>query len=124
MFLEVLARRNQAELNLRRTRISAPAGGIVGKVSLQVGEYVKKGNAVIPIVQAGETWIEANLKETQLTYLRTGQTAQVIIDAYQIMNGKPKYRQSAHLQAQNCLSCPPECKWKLGKSSPKGASPS
>ena len=82
MFLEVLARRKQAELNLRRTRISAPAGGIVGKVSLQVGEYVKKGNAVIPIVQAGEIWIEANLKETQLTYLRTGQTAQVIIDAY------------------------------------------
>ena len=30
MFLEVLARK-QAELNLRRTRISAPAGGIVGK---------------------------------------------------------------------------------------------
>ena len=82
MFLEVLARRQQAALNLRRTRIVAPADGIVGKVSLQAGEYVEEGKAVLPIVQAGENWIEANLKETQLTYVRPGQSARIVIDAY------------------------------------------
>ena len=64
-----MARRQQAALNLRRTRIVAPADGIVGKVSLQAGEYVEEGKAVLPIVQAGENWIEANLKETQLTHV-------------------------------------------------------
>ena len=82
MFLEVFARRQQAALNLRRTRIVAPADGIVGKVSLQAGEYVEEGKAVIPIVQSGETWIEANLKETQLIHVRPGQSARIVIDAY------------------------------------------
>ena len=81
-YLEVLARKEQAALNLRRTRITAPADGIVGKVSLQAGEYVEEGKPVLPIVQSGETWVEANLKETQLTHVRPGQTATVVIDAY------------------------------------------
>ena len=82
MFLEVMARKRQAALNLRRTRIIAPADGIVGKVSLQVGEYVREGKAVLPIVQSDENWIEANLKETQLTHVRPGQSARIVIDAY------------------------------------------
>jgi len=82
MYREALTRRDRAALNLRRTRIVAPAAGTVGKVNLQAGEYVEKGKAVIPIILAGETWVEANLKETQLTHVRPGQTATVIIDAY------------------------------------------
>ena len=91
MFLEAEARRDQAALNLRRTRIVAPADGIVGRLSLQVGEYVEEGKAVIPIIQSGETWIEANLKETQLTHILPGQPATVVIDAY------PDHRWTAKL---------------------------
>ena len=82
MFMEAVARKKQAALNLRRTRIVSPAAGIVGKVSLQAGEYVQEGRAVLPIVQTGEKWIEANLKEMQLTHVRPGQMARIIIDAY------------------------------------------
>ena len=82
LYLEGLARRQQAALNLRRTKVFAPADGLVGKVSLQVGEYVQRGKAILPIVQSGEYWIEANLKETQLTHVRPGQSATVVIDAY------------------------------------------
>jgi membrane fusion protein (multidrug efflux system) len=82
MYMEVKARRDEAELNLRRTRVYAPENGFVGKVSLQPGEYVEEGKAVIPIIQSGETWVEANLKETQLTHVLPGQTATVVIDAY------------------------------------------
>ncbi|CAN0435983.1 unnamed protein product, partial [Discosporangium mesarthrocarpum] len=49
MYMEAQARRAQAALNLRRTRIHATDDGIVGKVSLQPGEYVEEGKAVIPI---------------------------------------------------------------------------
>ena len=55
---------------------------MVGRLSLQAGEYVEEGVAVIPIIQSGEIWIEANLKETQLTHVAPGQTASVVIDAY------------------------------------------
>lgn len=82
MYMEANARREQAALNIRRTRVHAPDDGIVGKVSLQAGEYVEEGKAVIPIIQSGDTWVEANLKETQLAHIRPGQTAKIIIDAY------------------------------------------
>lgn len=82
MYMEARARREQAALNLRRTRVYAPDDGIVGKVSLQPGEYVEEGKAVIPIIQSRDTWVEANLKETQLAHVRPGQTATLVIDAY------------------------------------------
>ena len=82
MYLEAVARRDQAALNLRRTRVSAPADGIVGRVTLQPGEYVEEGKAVIPIIATAETWVEANLKETQLTHVVPGQTATIAVDAY------------------------------------------
>ncbi len=82
LYREAVARRDQAALNLRRTKIFSPVDGIVGKVTLQPGEYVEHGKAVIPIVQSEETWIEANLKETQLTHVVPGQTATIVIDAY------------------------------------------
>ena len=82
MYMEAAARREQAALNLRRTRVFAPDDGIVGKVSLQPGEYVEEGKAVIPISQTRDTWVEANLKETQLAHVRPGQTASIVIDAY------------------------------------------
>jgi len=82
MYLEAEAKLHSAALNLRRTQIRSPSDGIVGKVSLQVGEYVEEGKAVIPIIQTSETWVEANLKETQLTYVQPGQKVSLTVDAY------------------------------------------
>jgi len=82
MYLEAEAKLHSAALNLRRTQIRSPADGIVGRVSLQTGEYVEEGKAVIPIIQTSETWVEANLKETQLTHVRPGQKVSLSIDAY------------------------------------------
>lgn len=82
MYREAMSRRDRAALNLRRTRVTAPTSGTVGKVNLQLGEYVEEGKAVIPIVMDREIWVEANLKETQLTHVRPGQKARIVVDAY------------------------------------------
>ena len=82
MYREAMTRHERAALNVRRTLVVAPAAGTVGKVTLQLGEYVEEGKAVIPIVMDREIWVEANLKETQLTHIRPGQTARVVVDAY------------------------------------------
>ena len=71
-----------AETQLLKTRIYAPADGVAAKVSLEPGEYVNVGDALFVIVEDGDTWIEANLKETQLTHLKPGMTASVVLDAY------------------------------------------
>jgi membrane fusion protein (multidrug efflux system) len=51
-------------------------------MKLQVGEHVERGAAVFSLIQSGAVWVEANFKETQLTYMRAGQAARIIADAY------------------------------------------
>jgi membrane fusion protein (multidrug efflux system) len=81
-YLEAQAARDAAALDLARTRILAPAAGTVSNLKLQSGEQVAKAVAVFSIIQAGELWIEANFKETQLANVRAGQAAIVVADAY------------------------------------------
>lgn len=80
-YREALAKREQAALNLGYTRIAAPQAGIIGPLSLEVGEYVRVGQPVLSIIGTA-TWIEANLKETDLTHVRVGQPALVSVDTY------------------------------------------
>lgn len=71
-----------AQLDLERTVIRAPVDGIASNVKLRLGEYVRAGTPVFAMVESGAFWIEANLKETQLTYVQLGQAATVVADAY------------------------------------------
>lgn len=82
LFREKLAMRREAELDLRRTAIHAPADGIVTNVKLQAGEHVIEGQPVFSLVSSLRPWIEANLKETDLTHVRVGHRARVVVDAY------------------------------------------
>ena len=81
-YLEAQAARDTAALELARTRVSAPAAGTVSNLKLQPGAQVAKGVPVFSLIQAGEPWIEANFKETQLANVRAGQSARVVADAY------------------------------------------
>ena len=82
-YLQALAERDQAALNLRHTIVSAPSDGTVGQVpSLQVGMYLNAGTQAFTLVHTNQVWVEANMKETDLTYVRPGQTATVTIDTY------------------------------------------
>lgn len=81
-YREAMAARNEAELDLRRTKIFAPAAGIVTNIELQPGEYVRAGSPIFSLVGDEDIWVQANLKETDLTYVQIGQTAQIRVDAY------------------------------------------
>ncbi|MEZ5833448.1 MAG: HlyD family secretion protein [Dongiaceae bacterium] len=73
----------QAELDMRRGTVVAPTEGIVAQVDqLRPGDYINAGAPVFSIVSQKDAWIEANLKETDLTYVKPGQTADVTIDTY------------------------------------------
>ena len=82
-YLQAVAERDQAALDLRHTVITAPSEGTVGQVpSLQVGMYLNAGTEAFTLVHTNDIWVEANMKETDLTYVRPGQTATVTIDTY------------------------------------------
>jgi membrane fusion protein (multidrug efflux system) len=50
--------------------------------SVQVGEYLPVAAPAFSLVASGHAWIEANPKETDLTYVRSGQAVTVTIDTY------------------------------------------
>jgi len=83
MYREVAAEVRQAELNLSYTLIRAPFAGVVGKLSaLRPGDYATPGGALFVVVDIAHPWVEARFKETDLTYVLGGQSAQLRVDAY------------------------------------------
>jgi membrane fusion protein (multidrug efflux system) len=78
-----LASVETARRNLDKTVVVAPATGIISAISsLNVGQFVATGTTIASIVATGDTWVEANFKETQLGALKDGQPADVTVDAY------------------------------------------
>jgi membrane fusion protein (multidrug efflux system) len=81
--LAAQAKRDQAALDLANTEVRAPNDGVVSQADrLQVGQYVTAATPILSLVETGETWVEANFKETDLTDMRIGETATISFDAY------------------------------------------
>jgi membrane fusion protein (multidrug efflux system) len=80
-YLEAKAWRDRAKLDIERTVVRAPFSGIAVKKP-QPGQYVEPGDQVMSVVADTGMWIEANLKETQLTHVRVGQLVRIEVDTY------------------------------------------
>jgi membrane fusion protein (multidrug efflux system) len=65
-----------------RTRLVAPVDGYVAKRSVQVGQRVLPGTALMAVVPLHGVWVDANFKETQLTHMRIGQPVTIESDVY------------------------------------------
>ena len=79
---EKLADRDAARLDLDRTRIVAPVDGIAVNMKLQRGEQIKAQTPLFALVSKTRPWVEANFKETDLTHVRVGHKATVVLDIY------------------------------------------
>jgi membrane fusion protein (multidrug efflux system) len=72
-----------AARNLRLTSIVAPFDGIPNNVeSIAVGAFLNAGQSAFPLVSTNDLYIEANIRETDLTYVKAGDPARIAIDAY------------------------------------------
>lgn len=81
--LAAIAARDKAAYQLGQTTVHAPADGVIAQASsFKTGQYVAAGSPLFSLVETGDTWIEANFKETQLTNMRVGQTAEVTLDTF------------------------------------------
>ena len=72
---------DDALLNIQRTVVTAPFTGVAQKKP-ELGQYVRAGEPVMVIVSDTGMWIEANFKETELTFVRPGQSVRIRIDTY------------------------------------------
>jgi membrane fusion protein (multidrug efflux system) len=83
------AARTVAQVNLGYTKIAAPADGTVGERQVRPGQLVSPGTQVIAFV-SNIKWVQANYRETQLTNVKVGDTAEIRIDEYpgKVFHGK------------------------------------
>jgi membrane fusion protein (multidrug efflux system) len=79
---EKIALRDRAALDLFHTEIRAPRAGTVLNFRLQPGEQVKAQTPLFSLVAERRPWVEANFKETDLTYVTVGQRATIVLDMH------------------------------------------
>ena len=71
-----------AQLNASYAVIVAPTSGIIARRNVEPGALVQIGQPLMNIVPDSGTWVTANLKETQLRKVRTGDSVTFSVDAY------------------------------------------
>ncbi len=77
----------EAELAQKRVEIQehtlvAPIDGVIDRLFIEQGEYVREGQRLLMMHNPKEVWVEANIKETEIRNLRIGQEAQISVDAF------------------------------------------
>jgi membrane fusion protein, multidrug efflux system len=66
----------------RRNAVVAPVSGYVAERSVQLGQHIQAGEALMTVIPLHSLWVDANFKEVQLRNLRIGQKTEVRSDLY------------------------------------------
>jgi membrane fusion protein, multidrug efflux system len=72
--------RHEALLSYRT--IQTPKSGVIDRVFVEEGEFLGEGRRVLMLHDPENTWVEANIKETQVRRLKVGQRVAIDVDAY------------------------------------------
>jgi membrane fusion protein (multidrug efflux system) len=82
-YLQAKARVDEAQRQLDDTVVKAPFAGIVTDVpSIAPGKYLAASVTAFYLVDTDHVWVEAEPQETELTYVRPGQSVTVTVDTY------------------------------------------
>jgi membrane fusion protein, multidrug efflux system len=82
-YLQAQAQVDEAQRELDHTVIKAPFAGTVTNVpSIAPGKYLAASTTAFYLVDTDHLWVDANPKETELTYVRPGQPVTVTVDTY------------------------------------------
>ncbi len=79
---EARARLAQQKLRLHDLTVRSPVTGTVDRTFIDAGEYVSAGQPIVMMHDPKKLWVEADMKETSIADLRTGQPVKVTVDAY------------------------------------------
>ena len=77
MLQQAQARLAQAQTDLARTQIRAPANGWVTNLQAQPGDYANVGVPQLALVEAGSFWVDGYFRETSLHAIEVGDPAKI-----------------------------------------------
>ena len=71
-----------AKLNVGYCYVRAPYNGFVTNLNIAVGQYANEGREVVSLIDDRKWYVIANFRETFLSHIQPGMTAEVFILAY------------------------------------------
>ncbi len=85
--LQAKVKEAEAQLELDRMRLAeteivSPIRGVVSQAIADPGEYVQVGQAIAIVNDPQDVWVEANIEETHIRKVQTGQLVNIEVDAY------------------------------------------
>ncbi|WP_146458288.1 HlyD family secretion protein [Vibrio splendidus] len=88
--LAAMANLEKAQLNLKRTQVSAPSRGIVANLQLTMGQRASAGTPLLTFIDPRSVWISALVRENSIEYIREGQSVAILLDALpgRVLEGK------------------------------------
>jgi membrane fusion protein (multidrug efflux system) len=82
-YAQAKAAAEQAQRDLDHATLRAPISGIATQVdNIQLGRFVTAAAPVFSIIDDSAPWVDANPKETDITYLRVGQKVTIDVDTF------------------------------------------
>jgi membrane fusion protein (multidrug efflux system) len=82
-YMQANAAVDDAERNLRNTKVLAPIDGVATQVpEIELGRVAAAGQPVFAVVANTGLWVDANPKESDLTYVHVGLPATVSVDTF------------------------------------------
>jgi len=82
-YRDAVAQRDEAARQLDHTVVKAPFAGIVTNVpAIAPGKYLQSSMTAFYLVATDHVWVDANPKETELTFVRPGQAVTATVDTY------------------------------------------
>lgn len=73
---------DQQRLNVKDRDVVSPIKGVVNKVFVDTGEFVRPGQRLVLIHNPEAIWVETNIRETELRHVQVGATVNISVDAY------------------------------------------
>jgi multidrug resistance efflux pump len=87
-YQQAVASRDQARVNLERTRILSPVNGYVTNLQVQLGDYINVGQKSISVINSDSFWVDGYFEETNLRRIREGDSATIKLMGHsQIVRG-------------------------------------
>jgi membrane fusion protein, multidrug efflux system len=82
-YAQAKAALDQAQRDSDHTVVRAPISGTATQVdNIQVGRFIAAGTPILSVIDDQAPWVDANPKETDITYLRVGQKASLAVDSF------------------------------------------
>ncbi len=72
----------QQKLQIQDREIKSPINGIVDKVFIDQGEFVRQGQRIALIHNPDNVWVETNVRETELRHVTMNAPVTIYVDAY------------------------------------------